>query len=85
MEFDQDALRGIIEALNGGDFAEVHKEAVRRGAFDCPIGSEGRRAAVQAVLVELGHILPFETNPIDAGVEEYEEAMLAQELLEGIQ
>jgi hypothetical protein len=44
--------------------------------------SEERRAAAQQLLIDLGYILPFETNVIDAGAAEYDEAIAAQAIME---
>jgi len=53
MEFDIEALRGIIDTLPPMDEALLRKEATKRLIWDTPRESEQRRVAVQALLVEL--------------------------------
>jgi hypothetical protein len=84
MEFDREALRGICGALSGEEknlIAGLCGKARIRMNNGQVIDEDLWR--VTKILVELGYIIPFEVSQTELAAQEYEEAMLAQDLMGG--
>ena len=83
MHFDREALRGIYLSLSVIDRVELTS---RMRDLGCGHDTYGRVLdrdlhLVQEMMVELGHIIPFEITAMEVGATEYEEIMRADELL----
>lgn len=83
MEFDLDALRGILAALPYQDLQNVRYVCKERGVSNHAYLSEDRRKLVEQVLIDLGHIVVYNPPITEAGAEEYEEIMQAEQLMQG--
>lgn len=82
MLFDEDALRGIYEALSEHDRKEVWDYAERNSIKNFPFGSQERVEIAYNALVHFGHIIPIPSPPAyEAYAEEYEETMQALDLM----
>lgn len=83
--FDRKALKGIYYALPCAD-----KAAIALACYNRNVRLNAQRNVcdddlhiVQEIMVDLGHIVPFDVPPCGQAAEEYDEIMAAQELVSG--
>jgi len=84
MHFDREALRGIHGALSHEEQLELTSLLMKMGCrHDCGVVIDDDLHMAQQVMVKLGYIIPFEASVMEAGANEYDEIMLASELVWG--
>lgn len=83
MEFDTEALNGIVECLDPAERDRLEKYCRKLGYFKYRIGSPTRLALGLRGLVDLGHVVSFEVSPMEIAADEYDEIMQAEELIHG--
>jgi hypothetical protein len=84
MHFSREALKGIYDALTEVEKLEIWDTCSNRNEEIILISGhvvDECLPTVVKVMVELGHIMPFETAPTTAGAEEYDEMLAAQALM----